>query len=69
MNQCDGCRRGLPLENGNHINPDSQYDMIGCTSELYLEDRMSESKHTPGELHNQVRNTIAKTKIEEEVVE
>lgn len=24
MNQCDGCRRGLPLENGVHIDPTIQ---------------------------------------------
>lgn len=36
MNQCDGCRRGLPKdENGLHYNPDGSYDMICCTKELY----------------------------------
>lgn len=33
MNQCDGCRRGLPLENGIHRG--EGYDLIGCTRELY----------------------------------
>lgn len=40
MNQCDGCRRGLPLdENGTHSNPDGSYDHIGCTAHLYNDRR------------------------------
>jgi hypothetical protein len=36
INQCDGCRRGLPLdERGNHYNPDGSYDLIGCTADRY----------------------------------
>jgi hypothetical protein len=36
VNQCDGCRRGLPLnEHGTHYNPDGSYDRIGCTAEQY----------------------------------
>lgn len=35
MNQCDGCRRGLPLRDGVHSNPDGSYDHIGCTKHLY----------------------------------
>lgn len=35
FNQCDGCRRGLPLdENGVH-HGDGRYDMIGCTRRRY----------------------------------
>lgn len=34
-NQCDGCQRGLPLENGIHRARGTSYDMIGCTRELY----------------------------------
>jgi hypothetical protein len=35
VNQCDGCRRGLPLdENGNH-HGDSLTDMMGCTRNRY----------------------------------
>lgn len=35
-NQCDGCRRGLPInEHGHHYNPDGSYDYIGCTKHLY----------------------------------
>lgn len=35
-NQCDGCRRGLPLdEHGIHWG--KGYDMIGCTAERYTE--------------------------------
>lgn len=34
VNQCDGCRRGLPLdENGIHVGPG--FDMIGCTADRY----------------------------------
>lgn len=34
LNQCDGCRRGLPVdENGNHVG--EGYDMIGCTRGRY----------------------------------
>lgn len=32
-NQCDGCRRGLPLEDGIHVSEDGY--MIGCTKHLY----------------------------------
>ena len=35
LNQCDGCRRGLPLKDGSHNNPDSPWDSIGCTAHLY----------------------------------
>jgi hypothetical protein len=35
MNQCDGCRRGLPMEDGVHYNPDGSYDHIGCTARFY----------------------------------
>ncbi len=36
VNQCDGCRRGLPLnEHGTHYNPDGSYDRIGCTAGRY----------------------------------
>jgi len=34
INQCDGCRRGLPIdENGIHYGED--FDMIGCTANKY----------------------------------
>lgn len=36
-NQCDGCRRGLPLENGVHKG--AGYDMIGCTAHLYHKEK------------------------------
>ena len=36
INQCDGCRRGLPRDNqGVHHGPGS-YDLIGCTADLYV---------------------------------
>lgn len=36
INQCDGCRRGLPLnEHGYHYNPDRDWDFIGCTAFKY----------------------------------
>ena len=41
VNQCDGCRRGMPLRNGVHYKPDSTGanpswpDMISCTAHLY----------------------------------
>jgi len=34
-NQCDGCRRELPLINGIHRG-DDRHDMIGCTKTLYI---------------------------------
>ncbi len=34
MNQCDGCKRGLPLKDGIHKASEG-YDMIGCTAERY----------------------------------
>lgn len=33
VNQCDGCRRGLPLLDGVHRG--EGYDLIGCTAHLY----------------------------------
>lgn len=33
VNQCDGCRRGLPIRDGVHVGPG--YDMIGCTAARY----------------------------------
>lgn len=35
MNQCDGCRRGMPIKNGMHYNPDGSYDYIMCTKHKY----------------------------------
>lgn len=40
VNQCDGCRRGLPTRSTEfggaiHYNPDGSYDHIGCTAHLY----------------------------------
>lgn len=38
MNQCDGCRLGLPLENGNHIHPEKDgwgRIHMGCTAAKY----------------------------------
>lgn len=40
MNQCDGCKLGLPIENGIHIHPDitgwNRYHMC-CTKNKYRE--------------------------------
>lgn len=33
VNQCDGCRRGLPLEGGIHFG--EGHDMIACTRRRY----------------------------------
>ncbi len=33
VNQCDGCRREMPLVDG--IHKAEGYDMIGCTKHLY----------------------------------
>lgn len=35
VNQCDGCRRGMPIRDGVHYNPDGSYDYIACTAEDY----------------------------------
>jgi hypothetical protein len=36
INQCDGCRRGLPKDGqGSHINPEQTFDVIGCTANRY----------------------------------
>lgn len=36
-NQCDGCRRGLPIDaNGNHQGP-TPYDLQGCTKHRYVQ--------------------------------
>jgi len=40
MNQCDGCRRKLPIKEGLHYNPDGSYDMICCTKKLYKKETM-----------------------------
>jgi hypothetical protein len=34
LNQCDGCRRGLPL-NASGIHRGEGYDLIGCTADRY----------------------------------
>lgn len=41
MNQCDGCNRGLPLDNGIHRG--DGYDFIGCTKELYMTTDLEET--------------------------
>jgi hypothetical protein len=35
LNQCDGCARGLPMENGIHRG--EGYDLIGCTADRYTD--------------------------------
>lgn len=38
MNQCDGCRRGMPLKNGIHKMPGSTFwdgDAMSCTKDRY----------------------------------
>jgi len=34
LNQCDGCRRGLPVEDGTHRG--EGYDLIVCTKDRYI---------------------------------
>lgn len=34
INQCDGCRRKMPIKNGIHYG-DGDYDLIACTKERY----------------------------------
>jgi len=36
-NQCDGCRRGLPIENGIHIDKDNKFNKLymGCCKSDY----------------------------------
>ena len=37
-NQCDGCKRNLPLnESGDHVDPSSWMGIVGCTAEDYDE--------------------------------
>ncbi len=38
-NQCDGCRRGIPLENGKHTGPGGFWagDVQVCTADRYVE--------------------------------
>lgn len=41
MNQCDGCRLGLAIENGNHVWPVAPRGLwtrthMGCTKERYV---------------------------------
>jgi hypothetical protein len=35
LNQCDGCARGLPVENGIHRG--KGYDLIACTADRYTD--------------------------------
>jgi hypothetical protein len=34
-NQCDGCRRGLPVKDGLHYEPSTGQSVIGCTKDRY----------------------------------
>jgi len=34
-NQCDGCRRGLPIVDGDHINPRTGWVFMHCTKDRY----------------------------------
>jgi hypothetical protein len=44
LNQCDGCRRGIPNINGIHRG-DSVFDMIACTADRYQASAPSQSLH------------------------
>lgn len=46
INQCDGCRRGLPV-NDHGIHRAAGYDFIACTAHLY-QPPAQKPKHTPG---------------------
>lgn len=35
VNQCDGCKRGLPIEQGLHMNNDGR-PYMGCTKSKYI---------------------------------
>jgi hypothetical protein len=35
MNQCDGCRRGLPIKDGNHYDPRTGWVYMGCEKSKY----------------------------------
>ncbi len=35
INQCDGCRRGMPIKDGIHRNPYDAWDLQACTAERY----------------------------------
>lgn len=54
MNQCDGCRRKLPLVHGTHYG--EGYDMIGCTADRYERkyifgmDAFRDNEHERGKL-------------------
>jgi hypothetical protein len=43
INQCDGCRRGLPHFKGTHYNLDGSYDAIGCTARKYGAEPLGEA--------------------------
>lgn len=46
-NQCDGCRLGLPIENGNHVHPEKtgwERLHMACTARLYTEPGKEPSK-------------------------
>ncbi len=36
INQCDGCRRKLPIRDGNHYDPKTGSLYIGCTAKRYV---------------------------------
>lgn len=35
VNQCDGCKRKLPLRDGVHYNPKTGWAYMGCTADRY----------------------------------
>ena len=51
MNQCDGCKRGLPVENGIHVDPTKKgYGRLFmvCTKGVYERPQPQPSDHLAG---------------------
>lgn len=70
LNQCDGCRRGLPLRDGCHYNPDGSYDYIGCTANLYLDTTGGLDEKFARELDAQLEvHAIKKSPLTEKVLD
>lgn len=40
VNQCDGCRAGIPVVNGLHIDKDNPWNGMVCQADRYKADAM-----------------------------
>lgn len=68
LNQCDGCRRGLPIEDGIHVDPKAtgwNRLYMGCTKDRYDESVGSSVGAGEGGMRDLLHGGLGKRRVEQ----